>query len=321
MAESAVAERTSDGNIGGPRAVPLPAYPPLLTGPYAHLAAERDRLAGLRWQHFDARQAGVTLGAEISGIDLTAALDDAVVAELRQALHDYKVLFFREQPISPEQHLAFARRFGELEIHPALQSNSAQPELVRFEKSATVSGYENSWHHDVTWREFPSMGAILHAIAVPPIGGDTLFSDMYAAYDSLDQQTRDEIEQLDAIHDFLQAFRHLVPADQHERMRERFPSVRHPVVATHAVTGRRHLYVNRVFVQRIENLTPDASRALIDRLCRAADAPEHQVRLKWEPDTVAFWDNRAVQHYAASDYWPHTRIVERASIVGPRPVR
>ncbi|MCX4094747.1 TauD/TfdA dioxygenase family protein [Nocardia sp. alder85J] len=319
MAESAVAERP--GPVGGPHAVPLPAYPPLLTGPYTHLAAERDRLAGLRWQHFDARQVGVTLGAEISGVDLTAELPDEVIADIRRALHDYKVLFFREQPVTPAQHLAFARRFGELEIHPALQSNSEQPELVRFEKSASVSGYENSWHHDVTWRELPSMGAILHAIAVPPIGGDTLFTDMYAAYDSLDRETRDAVENLDAVHDFLQAFRHLVPEDQHEAMRVRFPLVSHPVVCTHAATGRRHLYVNRVFVQRIEGLASGESRELIDRLARTVDSPEHQVRLKWEPDTVAFWDNRAVQHYATSDYWPHTRIVERASIVGPRPAR
>ena len=160
------------------------------------MAKERDRLAALRWRHFDARQLGATVGAEISGVDLTAPLPDEVVAELRQALHDYKVIFFRDQPLDPHQHVAFARRFGELEVHPFLPSNTGEPELVRFEKTAEVSGYENSWHHDVTWRARPSMGAVLHAVSVPDRGGDTLFSDMYAAYDGLDQATKDEIDEL-----------------------------------------------------------------------------------------------------------------------------
>ena len=144
----------------------LPGYT-IAVGPFTHVAAERDRLATLQWQHFDARQLGATVGAEISGVDLAAALPDEVVAELRQALHDYKVIFFRDQALTPHQHVVFARRFGDLEVHPFLPSNTGEPELVRFEKTAEVSGYENSWHHDVTWRERPSMGAILHAVSVP----------------------------------------------------------------------------------------------------------------------------------------------------------
>ncbi|RMI33324.1 TauD/TfdA dioxygenase family protein [Nocardia stercoris] len=302
------------------RALRLPGYP-IPVGPFTHLAAERERLAGLRWQHFDARPIGATVGAEISGIDLTTDLPPATIAEIRQALHDYKVLFFRNQPLSAYQHVAFARRFGELEIHPALGSNTGQPELVRFEKTAQVAGFENSWHHDVTWREQPSLGAILHAIEVPDIGGDTLFADMYAAYDGLDDETKAQIEHLDAVHDFTRAFGAFATEEQQAQMRAAHPSVTHPVVATHAATGRKHLYVNRIFTDRIAGLDADEGRDLIDRLCRAADAPEIQVRLKWEPDTVAFWDNRAVQHYAASDYWPQRRIVERASIVGPKPSR
>lgn len=300
--------------------VQLPGYP-VMTGPFTHLAAERERLAALQWEHFDARPTAATIGAEISGVDLTAELPESVVVELQQALAEYKVLFFRDQPFTPEQHVAFARRFGELEVHPLFPSNTGQPELVRFEKSAQVSGFENSWHHDVTWREYPSMGAVLHAVSVPEIGGDTLFSDMYAAYDSLDDDTKVLIENLDAVHDFTRAFGHMLDDAGREKMRAQFPSVLHPVVCTHAVTGRKHLYVNRVFTDRIEGMDLDEGRALIDRLCRTADAPEHQVRLHWEPDTVAFWDNRAVQHYASSDYWPQIRIMERASIVGPRPAR
>jgi taurine dioxygenase len=303
-----------------PRAFRLPGYP-VAVGPFTHVAAERDRLAALRWRSFDARRLGATVGAEIEGVDLTAPLADDVVAELRQALHDYKVIFFRGQPLTPPQHVAFARRFGDLEIHPFLASNTGEPELVRFEKTAEVSGYENSWHHDVTWRACPSMGAILHAVSVPDHGGDTLFADMYAAYEALDEATKAEIDGLEAVHDFTQTFGHTLGAEERRTAQEQYPPVRHPVVCTHPATGKRHLYVNRPFVSHIEGLDRDASLELLDRLCRQADAPEHQCRFTWTPDAVAFWDNRAVQHYASSDYWPQRRIMERASVIGTPPRR
>ena len=304
----------------GPRAFRLPGYE-VAVGPFTHVAAERDRLAALRWHAFDARQLGATVGAEISGVDLGTGLPDEVVAELRQALYDYKVIFFRDQPLTPQQHVAFARRFGDLEVHPFLDSNTGEPELVRFEKTAEVSGYENSWHHDVTWRECPSMGAILHTLDVPDHGGDTLFSDMYAAYDALDEATQGEIDSLDAVHDFTQTFGHTMTAEQRRAAQEQYPPVRHPVVCRHPATGKRHLYVNRPFVSHIEGLDREASLVLLDRLCRQADAPEHQCRFTWSKDAVAFWDNRAVQHYASSDYWPQRRTMERASVVGSRPSR
>ncbi len=298
----------------------LPGYP-LIAGPFTHLVAERDRLAGLRWQYFDVRRVGVTLGAEIDGVDLTADQPAEVIADLRRALHEYKVIFFRDQPLTAAQHVAFAARFGTLEEHPFIPANTQQPELVRFEKTPTVAGVENIWHHDVTWRPQPSMGAILHAIAVPEFGGDTLFSDMYAAYEALDAETRARIDELTATHDYTRAFGLGQSAEAQEAMRAQHPSVSHPVVCTHEATGRRHLYVNRIFVDRIDGLDPAQSHELLDRLCRQADYPEHQVRLHWQPDTVAFWDNRAVQHYAASDYWPQARSMERASVVGNRPAR
>ena len=298
----------------------LPGYP-IAVGPFTHLAEERDRLAGLRWRHFDATTLGPTVGAELHGVDLTAELPDEVVGEILQALRDYKVIFFRDQPMTPAQHVAFAKRFGELEIHPFLPSNTGEPELVRFEKTAEVSGYENSWHHDVTWRECPSMGAVLHALAVPDSGGDTLFADMYAAYDALDVQTKAEIDELVAVHDFTQTFAHGMSDDERRAAQEKYPPQRHPVVCTHPATGRLHLYVNRPFVSHIEGMDTAASRELLDRLCRQADSPEHQCRFTWSKDAVAFWDNRAVQHYASSDYWPHRRTLERASIVGARPER
>jgi taurine dioxygenase len=298
----------------------LPGYS-VLVGPFTHLAEERDRLAALTWRHLEVRRLGTTIGAELSGPDLTSELDDEVIDEIRQALHDYKVIFFREQPMTPAQHVAFARRFGELEIHPFLPSNTGEPELVRFEKTAEVTGYENSWHHDVTWRECPSMGAVLHALSVPDHGGDTLFSDMYAAYDSLDDATRSSIDDLVAVHDFTQTFGHTMSAEQRRQAQAQYPPVRHPVVCTHPATGKHHLYVNRPFVSHIEGMDSDESRALLDLLCRQADSPEHQCRFSWTKDAVAFWDNRAVQHYASSDYWPHFRTMERASVVGLRPER
>jgi alpha-ketoglutarate-dependent sulfate ester dioxygenase len=288
-------------------------------GPVPHLHDERTRLASLSWDHFDATPVGATLGAEIAGVDLTAELPDPVVEELHQALLDYKVLFFRDQPLTAAQHVAFARRFGPLEIHPFIPSNTGQPELVRFAKSADVGGYENGWHHDVTWRECPSKGAILHAIEVPPTGGDTLFADMHAAYDGLDDEVAARAEGLVAVHDYLQVFGHQVPAEQREATRAKYPPVEHPVVCVHPDTGRKLIFVNRFFASHLVGLDPDESTALVDLLARTADTIEYQCRFHWTPHAVAFWDNRAVQHYAASDYWPDVRVVERASIVGERP--
>jgi taurine dioxygenase len=311
---------TTTDPVSAPSSFRLPGYS-IAVGPFSHLAAERDRLSALTWRHFDAAPLGSTVGAEISGIDLRDRLPDEVVAELRQALYDYKVIFFRDQPLNPQQHVAFARRFGDLEIHPFLPSNTGEPELVRFEKTAEVSGYENSWHHDVTWRECPSMGAVLHAVSVPERGGDTLFADMYASYESLDEATRSQIDDLVAVHDFTQTFGHAMTKEERRKAQERYPQVEHPVVCRHPGTGRLHLYVNRPFVSHLAGMDTDESRVLLDLLCRQTDSPEHQCRFTWSKDAVAFWDNRAVQHYASSDYWPQRRTMERASIVGTRPTR
>jgi alpha-ketoglutarate-dependent taurine dioxygenase len=319
MTDTATTSQDAGYGLGNVRFT-LKPYP-VMVGPAAHVASERDRLAALRWEHFDVRQLSPTIGGELSGIDLTRPLDAPVRDDVRRALHEYKVIFFRRQPLTPEQHVAFARQFGELEVHPFIPPNSAYPELARFEKSAEAAGYENSWHHDVTWRAEPSMGAVLHALSVPDIGGDTLFADMYAAYEGLDDDTKARVDDLDAVHDYMRSFGHLVPPEQKDEMRARYPQVTHPVVCRHAATGRRHLYVNRNFVDHIVGLDPDESVELMDLLCRQTDYPEYQCRFRWEPDSVAFWDNRAVQHYASSDYWPNVRVMERASIIGTRPTR
>ncbi len=291
----------------------------VFVGPLGHLVAERQRLEGLTWEHFDVTRYGATIGGEIHGVDLADDLSDDVIAELRQALLDYKVIFFRNQPLTSDQHVAFAKRFGDLEIHPFIPSNTDHPELVRFEKSADVAGYENGWHSDVSWRECPSMGAVLHAIQVPATGGDTLFADMYAAYEGLPDDVKERIEDMVAVHDYSQAFGHQLDPETQKEMREKYPMVEHPVVRTHSETGRKLLYVNHFFVSHLKGLSEEESDELMDFLCRQATTLEYQCRFQWTPDSVVFWDNRAVQHYANSDYWPDVRIVERASVIGDRP--
>lgn len=318
MKVEVVTEKTPGQGLAG-RRVTLGDYG-IQIGPLGHLAEERARLDELEWHNFDIKRMGATIGAELTGVDLTGDLSDELIAEIHQALLAFKVIFFRDQPIDAAQHVKFARSFGELEIHPFIPGNPDHPELVRFEKGVETGGYENGWHHDVTWRTNPSLGAILRAVQVPASGGDTLFADMAAAYDGLDQDMRDRIDTMVAVHDYAYAFGHAVPDDRRAEMRKEYPIVEHPVVRTHPETGRKLIYVNPYFTSQIVGMDLDESRELIGYLSGQAALLEYQCRWHWEPDSVAFWDNRIVQHYAASDYWPDVRIMERASIVGDRPV-
>lgn len=289
-------------------------------GPAQHLAQERERLAGLQWKRFGVEMQGSTIGAVLNGIDLAQVAGDAeAIAEIRAALLEYKVIFFRDQQLNTEQHVAFAAAFGELEEHPFLQASDDDPRLVRFEKSEAAGGYENIWHSDVSWREIPSMGSILRAIEVPAIGGDTLFCDMYAAWEGLDDDTRGQLASLQATHDALRAFGAGLSEAESEEQRAKFPTQTHPLMRTHPETERQLLYVNRVFTDSIVGIEPDASESLLSFLCSQADVPEYQCRFHWEPGSIAFWDNRAVQHYASSDYWPQRRVMERATVIGTRP--
>ncbi len=288
-------------------------------GPRPWVRAERERLSALRFERIGVTPLGATLGAELSGVDLDA-LDPATFAEIRRAFDEYKVIFFRDQAISTATHLAFAERFGPLEEHPFLSAKPGYEKIVEFAKSESMVGVENVWHHDVTWRLRPSLGSVLRAVAVPPVGGDTLFADMVAAYEGLDDATRKRIENAVAVHDFSNSFGLMMSPEKLAEFQAQYPPARHPVVRTHPRTGRRCLYVNAIFTSHIEGLERAESDELLDHLFRQADVPEYQCRFRWENNSIAFWDNVAVQHYAASDYDPQERVMERVTVIGEEAV-
>ena len=260
-----------------------------------------------------------TVGAEIGGVSLAEPMEDATFAEIHRALLEYKVIFFRDQNITPEQHVTFARRFGALETHPFVPHRDGHPEVMVLKKNDRMGGYENVWHSDVTWRLAPSLGSVLLAREVPAVGGDTLFCDMYAAYEGLDDDVRTALEGLHAVHDFTRTFGILLDKEELAKKQAEFPPAEHPVVRTHPETGRKGLYVNAAFTSHIVGMEAHESKRLLSLLYRQATVPEYQCRFRWRPYSVAFWDNRAVQHYANSDYYPQRRLMERVTIIGDTP--
>jgi len=265
-----------------------------------------------------------TIGAEVGDIDLTQPVDAETRDGLRAALRDWKVLFFRDQDITTDQHLTFARNFGALEVHPFAPQKPGYPEVLAITHNEKSRGRENTWHSDVTWREAPSLGSILRCLECPPVGGDTLFADMYAAYDGLSDEVKARIEGRMAVHDFAHFRRSLRRQGKSEAEIEAFnrayPMVEHPVVRTHPETGRKAIYVNSPFTQSIVGLEKDESAALLAHLYAQAAIPEYQCRFRWDVNSIAFWDNRSSQHYAASDYWPAVRRMERVTVIGDRPI-
>lgn len=260
-----------------------------------------------------------TVGAEIGGFRMDGEVPADQIAEIRQALLDWKVIFFRDQDVSIEEHIAFGRLFGDLETHPFGTNHPDHPEVLVIHHDGDSKVGQNDWHSDVTWRQEPSLGSILRARIVPPVGGDTLFADMNAAYDGLSEETRERIDGMTAVHSFSRVFgKHLSEAEQ-EKMREKYPDARHPVVRTHPETGSRSIYVNVAFVSHLEGIDDVEGRKLLRHLYRQASTPEYQCRFRWRENSVAFWDNRAVQHYAAFDYVPDVRRVERVTVAGDRP--
>ena len=263
-----------------------------------------------------------TIGAVVEGVDLDR-VDDVQHAELHQALLEWKVLFFRDQDVTRDEQRDFALSWGELERHPFyafVQPDQPHDDVVRLAKDAMSSGVENVWHADLTWHSRPSFGAVLRAVEVPDVGGDTLWADAGAAYDELPDELKERIDGLDAVHDWRTTFGLTMPAEERERLSEQFPLVQHPVVRVHPETGRRTLFVNAIFTSHIAEVDEVESEAILTALYAQMHRPEFQCRFRWRPGSVAFWDNRATQHYASSDYAPATRIMERISIAGDVPV-
>lgn len=266
----------------------------------------------------DIRPMTPAIGAEILNIDLGGSDIAERVPEIRAALLKHGVIFFRDQDLTQEQHIAFARHFGELEIHPATPKDEPNPEVLRIAHGPKSRGSENNWHSDVTWREEPSLGSILLAREVPECGGDTLFANMHLAYERLSEQMQRHCESLTAVHDIARVFAKRL-GKSIEELHEKYPPVRHPVIRTHPETGERAVYVNNGFTSHIEGLARDESAWLLDHLYKTAWDVEIQCRFRWEAGSVAFWDNRVCQHFAVSDYYPARRVMERVTIAGDKP--
>jgi taurine dioxygenase len=257
------------------------------------------------------------LGAEVEGVDLAAPLSDETIAEIRKAVVAHKVIFFRGQDMTQEQHVALGRRFGELEIHPSTTEDQPFPEILHLRSSGEGALRADTWHSDVTYRPIPSFGSILRARTLPPSGGDTLFCNMALAYEGLSPAMKDWLSTLTAEHDILASGR--TEGVDVERVRQAYPVVEHPVIRTHPETGERVVYVNHTFTSRILGLSKKESDWLIDHLGALTGIPEYQCRFRWEPGSVAFWDNRATQHYASTDFLPAARHMERVTIIGDKP--
>ena len=265
------------------------------------------------------RKVTPVIGAEISGIDLSRPLDDATLAELEGALAENLVLFFRDQTLTGEQQLNFGRRFGTLQSHPLAPHEPGLDEMMIIradEKSARVNGEE--WHTDMSAEPQPPMGSILYMKVCPPVGGDTIFASMYAAWETLSDRMKQHPEGLTALHDgefvYRGTYGHLGVKD-----RAAYSQSNHPVARTHPVTGRKALYVNRRFTTKINDLPKEESDALLAYLLQHLENPLFQCRLAWQEGTIAFWDNRCTQHRAMWDYWPHSRYANRVTILGETP--
>lgn len=257
------------------------------------------------------------IGAEITGVDLRSVTEQQV-AEIRAALLTHQVVFFRDQTLTQQEHIYFARQFGELEIHPATPRGQDNPEVLHIAHGPESKGRENMWHSDVTWREKPSLGSILKAVEVPAVGGDTLFANMVEAYERLSDSLKDKIAGKIAVHDIARVFAGRLNKTT-EELRETYPVMEHPIVRTHPETGANVLYVNNAFTSHIKDMDEDEGRELLQALYRTASNPELQCRFRWKVGSLAFWDNRACQHFASSDYFPQVRKMERVTIAGDRP--
>ena len=273
-----------------------------------------------------------SIGAELGNVNLgVASRDAALMAEINALLLTHKVLFFRDQDISRAEHVAFASHFGELEDHPVIGSDPDHPGLVLIYRGGNTKDdhYENAWHCDATWRVKPPMGCVLRCVATPQVGGDMLWCNMVEAYNRLPEHIKQQINGLRARHSIEATFGAAMPIENRLKLQAQFPDAEHPVVRTHPETGEKVLFVN-AFTTHFTNFhTPEnvrfgqdfapGSALLLNYLITQATIPEYQVRWRYRKNSIAFWDNRATQHYAVHDYWPAEWHMERAGIMGDTP--
>jgi len=260
------------------------------------------------------------LGAEILGADLR---DDAQFPDIKAAFTQYSVITLRGQEISPEDHLNFARRWGEINVNRFFKAHETHPEIALVIKEPDQKGaIGEAWHTDHAYDQIPAMGSILHAIETPPYGGDTVFCSMAAAYEALSERFKELLDGLSAWHSSRHVFG-AVQADTEQAKSGRLGNAEaatqdalHPVVITHPLSGRKGLYVNPQFTTRVDGLTEGESTAILGYLCAHCLAPEFQCRVRWQAGDVTMWDNRATWHKAINDYHGHRRYMHRVTVEG-----
>ena len=262
------------------------------------------------------------IGAEISGVDLSKALDDRTIEAIYQALLDHLVIFFRDQKISPQAHIAFAEAFGELDVpHPIYPHVAGFERVVLLENDAERPPDTNDWHTDMTFHQEPPFASVLYSREVPETGGDTLWASMYAAYDALPSEMKAHLANLSAMHD-MGSFRNQYLAeggiDALNEAMSNVGSAVHPVVGHHPVTDKPFLHVNASFTAHVVDMSTRDSDRLLHYLYNHIDRPEFQVRFRWQADCVAMWDNRVTQHYAVADYMSRYRRMHRVTVVNDR---
>src|SRR5215510_11334816 len=270
----------------------------------------------------EVRPTSGALGAELLGIDLSNGLDADAVADIRQAFNAYGVVFFRDQRLTPEQHITFAERMGPININRFFKTAPGYPQIAEVRKEpAQTTNIGGGWHTDHSYDQIPALGSILLAREVPPRGGDTMFASMSLAYEALSGGLKHTLEGLRAIH----SSRHVFGASaQYKRESgDRLSNAElatqdatHPVVIRHPATGRKTLYVNPGFTTHFDGWTEQESRPLLDYLYQHAARPEFQTRFSWKEGSVAFWDNRATWHFAVNDYQGERRLMHRITLEG-----
>ncbi len=260
------------------------------------------------------------IGAVISGVDLSQPQDDAAFHAIAAALLDRQVIFLRDQVLTEQQHRDFAARFGPLHIHPIYPRSDSVPEIMLLDTALNDLRDNALWHSDVSFLESPSLGAVLLARKLPPLGGDTLWASATAAYDALPETLQAYLGTLSAVHDLAKSF----PADRFESetlaaAKRNNPPVVHPVIRTHPVTGKKAIFVSEGFTTGIVGMEPPMAEPLLNMLYTHITRPEFTVRWKWRVGDVAIWDNRVTQHYATYDYGAGHRVMNRATIMGDKP--